>query len=290
MSQYFEVGEETLWNPSNGPGILFARTARAMESIAGVPCGIGVGRWGPGDPDCHSIDLPVFTAFTDQGIRVYLDFHQDLYSRYLFNKDSWYTGDGAPAWLVQAGNYPKESCGLCFHWGQNMKSNKAVIDATYDFWHNRQVGDLRFQDAFLAQAAETMRYLRTSLSPDAFTMLLGVDPLNEPYAGHYDTGQTSLAWERDLLWPFYQRFRRAMDDSGWTTKAAFVEPLVFWNNNVSFFAEPGGLTEVPALGDRYVFNSHFYDGAAQSGILKPGKAVDGEYARDFAGIRDRAAA
>src|SRR3954470_18733710 len=52
------------------------------------------------------------TAFTDQGIRVYLDFHQDLYSRYLFNKDSWYTGDGAPAWLVQAGNYPKESCGL----------------------------------------------------------------------------------------------------------------------------------------------------------------------------------
>ncbi|GAB3885879.1 hypothetical protein GCM10029964_049260 [Kibdelosporangium lantanae] len=71
MSQYFEVGEETLWNPSNGPGILFARTARAMESIAGVPCGIGVGRWGPGDPDCHSIDLPVFTAFTDALVRRY---------------------------------------------------------------------------------------------------------------------------------------------------------------------------------------------------------------------------
>src|SRR5262249_43056354 len=41
-------------------------------------------------------------AFTDVGIRVYVDFHQDLYSRYLFNKDSWYTGDGAPAWVVQA--------------------------------------------------------------------------------------------------------------------------------------------------------------------------------------------
>jgi hypothetical protein len=230
------------------------------------------------------------TAFTDQGIRVYLDFHQDLYSRYLFNKDSWYTGDGAPAWLVQAGNYPKESCGLCFHWGQNMKSNKAVTDAVYDFWHNRQIGSVRVQDAFLAQAGETMRYLRTTLSPDAFRMLLGVDPLNEPYAGRYDTGQNSLAWERDLLWPFYQRFRQAMDDSGWTAKAAFVEPLLFWNNNVSFFAEPGGLTQVPALGDRYVFNAHFYDGAAQSGILKPGKAVDGEYAKDFAKIRDRASA
>jgi len=71
VSQYFEADGETLWNPSNGPGILFARTARAMESIAGVPCGIGVGRWGPGDPDCHGIDLPVFTAFTDALVRRY---------------------------------------------------------------------------------------------------------------------------------------------------------------------------------------------------------------------------
>ncbi|WP_246038239.1 hypothetical protein [Saccharothrix texasensis] len=43
-------------------------------------------------------------------------------------------------------------------------------------------------------------------------------------------------------------------------------------------------------GDRYAFNSHFCDGKAQSGLLKPGKAADGEYAADFARIRDRAAA
>jgi hypothetical protein len=196
--------------------------------------------------------------------------------------------------VIRAGGYPQESCGPCVHWGQNMKSNRAVTDATYDFWHNRQIttaaGPVKIRDAFLAQAAETLRHLKANLPASAFRLLLGVDPLNEPYAGRYDSGQTSLTWERDLLWPFYQQFRAVMDNEGWASKAAFVEPLLFWNQNVESFAEPGGLTQVPSLGDRYVFNAHFYDGKAQSGILKPGKASDGEYTADFKKIADRATA
>ena len=69
-------------------------------------------------------------AFLDAGIRVYHDFHQDLYSRWLFDADSWYTGDGAPEWAVELGDYPDEFCGICPFWGQNITSNAAVTEAT----------------------------------------------------------------------------------------------------------------------------------------------------------------
>jgi hypothetical protein len=276
-------------------------SAAAMRRLTGANMVRFLVTWAWVEPQPGQIDYQYLakvteqiTAFTGHGIRVYLDFHQDLYSRYLFNPGSWYTGDGAPAWVVRAGGYPQESCGLCFHWGQNMKSNKAVTSAVYDFWHNRELtttaGPIRIRDEFLYQSGETMRYLKDNLSPAAFRLVLGADPLNEPYAGRYDTGQTGPTWERDLLWPFYQQFRQKMDQTGWTAKTAFVEPLVFWNQNVEFFAEPGGLTAVPPMGSRYVFNSHFYDGKAQSGLLKPGNANDGEYTTDFATIRDRAQA
>ena len=39
--------------------------------MAELPSGIGVGRWGPGDPDCHGIDLDAFTRFTDALVRRY---------------------------------------------------------------------------------------------------------------------------------------------------------------------------------------------------------------------------
>ncbi|XVS61127.1 endoglycosylceramidase [Actinosynnema sp. CA-299493] len=193
---------------------------------------------------------------------------------------------------MRAGGYPKESCGTCVHWGQNMKSNNAVTAAVHDFWHNREVatsaGPIRLRDEFLHQAGEAMRHVKSSLSTEAFRLVLGVNPINEPYAGRYDRGQDGVTWERDLLVPFYRQFRQRMDDAGWADKPAFVEPLVFWNQNVDFFAEPAGLPAVPSLGDRFVFNSHFYDGKAQSGLLKPGKAADGEYAADLNRIRDRA--
>ncbi|WP_037310049.1 cellulase family glycosylhydrolase [Amycolatopsis orientalis] len=279
-----------------------ARTsAAAMRRLTGANAVRFLVTWAWIEPEPKKIDYTYLakvaeqiSAFTGQGIRVYLDFHQDLFSRYLFNPGSWYTGDGAPAWVVRAGGYPPESCGLCFHWGQNVKNNKAVTSATYDFWHNRELstaaGPIRIRDEFVHQAGETLRFLKENLSPAAFRLVLGADPLNEPYAGRYDSGQTGPTWERDLLWPFYQQFRARMDQSGWGDKAAFVEPHMFWNQNVDLVAEPGGLTGVASLGNRYVFNSHFYDGKAQSGVLKPGPANDGEYVKDFGLIRDRSQA
>jgi len=267
------------------------RSARAMKQLTGANAVRFLLTWAWVEPQRGRIDhayldgvTAQLRAFTGEGIRVYLDFHQDLYSRHLFNPDSWYTGDGAPAWA--ASGYPKESCGICVHWGQNMKNNNAVTAATYDFWHNRD----GVRDSFVNAAGEALKHVKQALPANEFKLVVGVDPLNEPYAGKYDSGQTSQMWERDLLMPFYQRFRAEMDEAGWAAKPAFVEPLVFWNQNVDFFAEPGGLTLVPSLGERFVFNAHFYDGKAQSGILMPGKAGDGQYTQAFGTIRDRARA
>ena len=41
MSQYYELGEVTLWNPSNGASRLFLHQAALFEEEVGLPSGIG---------------------------------------------------------------------------------------------------------------------------------------------------------------------------------------------------------------------------------------------------------
>jgi len=231
-------------------------------------------------------------AFLDAGIYVFVDFHQDLYSRYVFNSGSWYTGDGAPQWVIADGGYPAESCGICVNWGQNITQNTAVDDAMYDFWHNRvlttSAGSIAVQNEFLSTAEASLAYLKAQLSSAEFDRILGVDPYNEPYAGKYDSGQTSATWESGVLWPFFQKFRTEMDDAGWQAKPAFVEPNLFWNSDISFEQQAGGLSNIGAIGTRYVFNTHFYDDAALSGVLMLGGASDGQYDSEFSTVRSRA--
>ncbi|MGA5895514.1 cellulase family glycosylhydrolase [Streptomyces venetus] len=280
-------------------GLPFASVADARKSATALRA-LGGGNtvrfllsWAYAEPERGQVDTAYLAAATDQmkafldaGIRVYPDFHQDLYSRHLFDSDSWYTGDGAPEWAVEAGNYPDESCGICLFWGQNITQNEAVKRASYDFWHNAR----GVQDAFLATAEKTMTYLGQHLSADQFKGVVGFDPYNEPHAGTYDSGQTSRAWEKDVLWPFYEKFRARMDAAGWRDKPAFVEPNLFWNANLDFQKQEGGLLDAGKLGPRYVFNTHFYDQKAISGVFMWGKAADGQYANDFRTVRDRASA
>lgn len=278
-------------------GLPFASVADAKKSATALRA-LGGGNsvrfllsWAHAEPAQGQVDTEYLAAATDQmrafldaGIRVYPDFHQDLYSRYLFNSGSWYTGDGAPKWAVELGSYPQESCGICLFWGQNITQNGAVTAAQHDFWHN----SYGVQDAFLATAQQTMTYIQQHLTTEEFAGVVGFDPYNEPYAGTYDSGQTSRTWERDLLWPFYVKFRARMDAAGWQSKPAFVEPNLFWNANIDSQKQEGGLLDAGTLGSRYVFNTHFYDQKAISGILMWGNASDGQYSTDFGTIRDRA--
>nr|WP_137990819.1 cellulase family glycosylhydrolase [Streptomyces vilmorinianum] len=280
-------------------GLPFASAADARTSAAALRS-LGGGNtvrfllsWASAEPVRGQVDRAYLAAATEQirafldaGVRVFPDFHQDLYSRYLFHEGSWYTGDGAPGWAVEAGGYPRESCGVCLFWGQNIQQNTAVTRATYDFWHNAH----GVQDAFLATAQTTMAYLAEHLTPAQFAGVAGFDPYNEPYAGTYDSGQNNRSWERDVLWPFYEKFRARMDAAGWRAKPAFVEPGLFWNANLSFQRQEGGFLDAGTLGPRYVFNTHFYDQKAISGIFMWGKAGDGQYTGDFGTVRDRAAA
>ncbi|MGI5282082.1 cellulase family glycosylhydrolase [Nonomuraea polychroma] len=270
-----------------------ARSAQAMRDLTGANVIRFLISWEGVQPSPSTIDyayldkaVEQIRAFTSRGIRVLVDYHQDLYSSYLFDQGSWYTGDGAPEWVIKAGNYPKESCGICFLWGQNMQTNEAVRRAAYDFWRDRRIstaaGEIGVQQAFLHQATAAMRHIKQRLPQEEFASIIGFDPFNEPYDGGL-SGQSGLEWEKTYLMPFYQRFRAAMDAAGWASKPAFVEPLVFWNTG---FFEEGGLATVGALGTRYVFNSHFYDGARMT--IDPSPASDGVYDPAMNEIRERA--
>ena len=67
MSQYFGVGDVTLWNPSHSVALLFARTVEAMVPLADQPSGV---------TDLHGdeyqVDPALFAAFVDTLVRRYL--------------------------------------------------------------------------------------------------------------------------------------------------------------------------------------------------------------------------
>jgi hypothetical protein len=270
-----------------------AKSAQAMRDLTGANAIRFLISWEGVQPAPDRIDyayldraIAQIRAFTDRGFHVLLDYHQDLYSSHLFNSGSWYTGDGAPKWVIDAGGYPKESCGICIMWGQNMQTNTAVRKAAHDFWRNRvlstSAGQVGVQDAYLTQAKATMTYLKQKLPQPAFQNIVGFDPFNEPFDGGLD-GKSGVEWEKTYLMPFYQRIRTAMDQAGWTSKPAFAEPLVFWNTG---FFEQGGMTTVGQLGTRMVFNTHYYDGARMTLDLSP--ASDGTYDSAMNEIRQRA--
>jgi len=271
-----------------------AMSAQAMRDTTGANAIRFLISWEGVQPTPAGIDtayvdraIAQIREFTSRGMYVLVDYHQDLYSAHLFNAGSWYTGDGAPAWVIAAGNYPAESCGICFVWGQNMLTNGAVRQAAYDFWRNRKLttsaGTLGVQDAFVAQATAAMARIKAQLPAAEFQNIVGLDPYNEPFDGGLD-GASGEVWENTYLKPFYQRMRAAMDTAGWTDKLTFAEPLTFWNVGIG---EAGGMGSFGALGTRFVFNSHYYDGSRMT--LDFSAATDGTYASATNRIRDRAA-
>ncbi len=58
MSQYFNLGDETLWNPSNGASRMFQRQIALFEDELGIPSGIG-----PMENDECEIAPAAFEAF-----------------------------------------------------------------------------------------------------------------------------------------------------------------------------------------------------------------------------------
>ncbi|MCP3968048.1 MAG: cellulase family glycosylhydrolase [Lentisphaerae bacterium] len=234
--------------------------------------------WEGVNPDVDQIDYKYLDDVIAQmkiaiskGMYVLIDYHEDLYSRYLFNQNSWHTGNGAPAYLVQG--YPKEYAGpICTNWSQHLLTNGAIRLAFRNFWNNvdfiTKNGAKQPQDCFLFQLDAALRYIGESLNANEMSHIVGVDPFNEPVDGGMD-GLSPKEWTNQKLWPFYLKCRKVMDYSGWYNKLLYAEPLVFWNSNIGFVCPATGsklLDDVPERG--FVLNVHMYDAARRSWNFK----------------------
>ncbi|WP_243393324.1 cellulase family glycosylhydrolase [Leptospira perolatii] len=230
--------------------------------------------WEGVHPSVGSIDTAYVSSVVAQmkkaisrKMYILVDYHQDLFSRHLFNQNSWFTANGAPRWITPEGSYPNEYCGIiCANWSQNNLTNEAIRKAFRNFWNNAglttSLGPRLMQDEFIWQLGQAAQFLKDHLSPEEFSYVLGLDPFNEPVDGGMQ-GLTPAQWDNQKLWPFYQRVRQELNSKGWQDKWVFAEPLVFWNTNVGSAIVPatggGHLSSPPGPG--FVFNSHFYDAA-----------------------------
>ncbi len=143
------------------------------------------------------------------------------------------------------------------------------------------------QSQFVWQLGEMLSYLQAHLTPAQRAMVIGVDPINEPFDG--GIGNMSYAdWDNEVLWPFYQRVRAEMDQRGWNNTPVFAEPMVFWSSIAGAVAPAtGGHHLTYQLGDGFVFNSHFYD-QARMGVNDLTVARNGSYFANIDQIRDEA--
>jgi hypothetical protein len=253
--------------------------------------------WEGTHPQVDTLDTAYLDAIAEQvkaaiaeGMFVFLDYHTDLYSRHLFGPTDLHTGNGAPRWIIEGGDYPQAGCGvLCFSWSMNTILNGRVRAGYRNFWDNAPVytlaGERRVQDEFLWQLRESLLYLKDKFSADEWHFILGVQPFNEPTygRGHVDRADE---FDNDKLWPFYRKVRAVMDETGWQQQWVYAEPLVFWHTNAGFFTPPTGghyLRDIPESG--YVFAPHFYD-AARMGVSNFNRVENADYFPDIDYVRD----
>ncbi|MFE9934606.1 cellulase family glycosylhydrolase [Streptomyces sp. NPDC005533] len=234
---------------------------------------------------------------TSRGLRVIVEYHQDLMARSLFYPGSWHTGEGMPDWAIATlGLTGKEYCGpICLDWAQQQLTadDGGVRLAARAFWNNQQItdsaGTTHIQDVFVNQATSVLKYLKSKLTGDDWNRIVGFEPANEPFDGGME-GDTPGTWDTTKLWPFYRRIRTAMDNAGWNDKLEFAEPLVFWNSQTPTVPPVGG-TPDPKVTGRIVFTPHFYDTPRQ--LPQPPWALgagSGAYLQNFDLIRERARA
>lgn len=297
------------WNTS-GSVKLLSRGFKPFDNAEDAARGFGLMRhytganlvrftlsWEGTHPQVDTLDTAYLDAIAEQvraaiaeGMYVYLDYHTDLYSRYLFNSNDRFTGNGAPQWIIDGGDYSQPGCGaLCFNWSMHTIVNQRVRAAYRNFWDNAPLytvaGERRVQDEFLWQLRQSLLYLKDRFSAAEWQHIVGVQPFNEPVygRGHVNTAEE---FDNEKLWPFYQRVRAVMDDTGWNHQWVFAEPLVFWHTNAGFFTPPTGghyLRDIPQSG--YVFAPHFYD-AARMGVTNLNRVENAEYFPEIDYVRD----
>lgn len=111
----------------------------------------------------------ILDCAAENGIYVYLDIHQDLYS------ESKCFGDGAPHWATLTDGYT--SGPAHFVWAEGYFFKKAIHRAFDNFWNNKKVNGKGLQDYY----ADMWCYVAEKFKDKP--ALFGFDIMNEPFPG-----------------------------------------------------------------------------------------------------------
>lgn len=188
-----------------------------------------------------------------RGIRVVLDFHQDVFAQR-------YCGDGFPEWALGDPDAPSPED--CSRWFLGYFQN-ADVQRDFDrFWNN----DDGLRDAFEALwAMLAARYA----GRDA---VVGFEIINEPGWGT----RSPDVFTREVLTPFYER----MVD---VVRAVAPDSLVFVDATGLDGVNAETALERPAR-DGIVFAPHYYDGLALAGAAAGDEARAGEMLAKWAAV------
>jgi endoglycosylceramidase len=166
--------------------------------------------------------------FTSRGIYVFIDMHQDLFSRK-------FCGDGAPEWAALETT-------MEYRCGQNWFTyypTEAVTKSFTRFWTDEEL-----QSHFIEAFRRVARRFKTN------DLVFGYEIFNEPWHGEFD--YLSGEFEENYLAPFYRKVIQAIrkEDPG---AVVLFEPAVL----------AGGLfltqSKLPPLGEpNLVYSPHYY--------------------------------
>lgn len=167
-------------------------------------------------------------AFGQQGVRVLVDAHQDVFARA-------YCGDGFPPWACP--EPLPEPPADCSGWFRGYLGQDPAMAAAFDrFW----AGEDGLMDAF----EDLWRHVAGALW--AVDAVIGFEILNEPYPGTAD----ERTWAAAVLVPFYERLAAALRE---------VAPgaLVFFD--ATGLSATTTRTSLPRpAGEGLVFAPHYY--------------------------------
>lgn len=173
----------------------------------------------------------------ETGLRVIVDFHQDVYA-------SPFCGDGFPLWTLGEGDFgpPKHDCP---QWFLGYAIDDGVRTAFDRFWADEDDLHAAFLDMWTEVATRFA----------AHPAVVGFEIINEPGWGSNDD---IAAWKTDVLAPFHTKVTEALNDVA-------PDRLVFFDNPGIDALGVGTITHVRPEGDNLVYAPHLYDSGLISG-------------------------
>lgn len=168
---------------------------------------------------------------SDRGIRVILDFHQDVFSRA-------FCGDGFPLWALEDPDLPLPEVEDCGSWFQAyLRSSGPVADAFDRFWKNED----GLRDALLGMWRQV---IRATKEVDG---VIGAEVMNEPWEGKLDTQDWVENYMRPLVEDFYDVVMEERPD------------LIVFFGSAGTDTLSGNTVVLAPERDVIAFAPHFYD-------------------------------